>query len=244
MGFLAGLRRQTAGSSAAAVAIPEAPPTERHSAPGLVQAFARIEGRPKRILDLGPPLHANVSRYARLMPRLAIADLTGALEEGLSPVAAIDEAFSALPPGGLAEPYELVLAWDLPNHLGREALPRLAEIVAPRCAQGCHLHILLESGKTMLALPRRYRIREEELDQESSTGEEVACPRLQPGELDRLLPGFVVDKSRLLAHGIQEVLLLRTDHAEVPITRQAPLRRELRKTLPRGRQAPPPRRRP
>ncbi len=242
MGWLAGLRRHAAASVAVAPEPP--PPPELHTAPGLVQAFARLEGRPKRILDLGPPLHANLSRYARLSPRLAIADLTGALEDGLSPVAAIDEAFAALPSGGLAEPYELVLAWDLPNHLGREALPRLAAILAPRCSQGCHLYALLEVGKTMLALPRRYRIREGELEQEASTGEEIACPRLQPGELDRVLPGFVVDKSRLLAHGVQEVLLLRTDHAEVPITRRAPLRRELRKTLPRGRQAPPPRRRP
>jgi hypothetical protein len=75
------------------------------------------------------------------------------------------------------------------------------------------------------------------LEQESRTGEERAGPRLQPGELDRLLPGFVVDKSLLHPHGVQEVLLLRTDHAETPITRQAPLRRELRRTLPRGRRS-------
>ncbi len=243
MGWLAGLRRQSGSAAAATAAAPEPPPPpERHAAPGLVQAFARLEARPRRILDLGPPLHANLSRYARLSPRIAIGDLTGALEDGLSPIASIDEAFAALPRGGLAEPFELVLAWDLPNHLGREALPRLAEILAPRCAEGCHLHALLEAGKTMPALPRRYRIREEELEQECATGEQIASPRLMPGELDRVLPGFVVDKSRLLAHGVQEVLMLRTDHAEVPITRRAPLRRELRKTLPRGRQGPlPPR---
>lgn len=244
MGWLAGIRRQTATATATVAAPEPPPPSERHAAPGLVQAFARLEGRPRRILDLGPPLHANLSRYARLSPKVSIGDLTGALEDGLSPIAAIDEAFSALPRGGLAEPFELVLVWDLPNHLGRDALPRLAEILAPRCSEGCHLHALLEAGKTMPALPRRYRIREEELEQECSTGEELPSPRLMPGELDRVLPGFVVDKSRLLAHGVQEVLLLRTDHAEVPITRRAPLRRELRKTLPRGRQAPPPRRRP
>ncbi|MCB1009545.1 MAG: hypothetical protein KDB94_11710 [Acidobacteria bacterium] len=244
MGWLAGIRKQSATATAAAVAPEPPPPNERHAAPGLVQAFARLEGRPRRILDLGPPLHANLTRYARLAPRLAIGDLTGALEDGLSPIAAIDEAFSGLRLGGPSEPFELVLAWDLPNHLGREALPRLAAILAPRCSQGCHFYALLEAGKTMPALPRRYRIREEELEQECSTGEEIPSPRLMPGELDRVLPGFVVDKSRLLAHGVQEVLMQRTDHAEVPITRQAPLRRELRKTLPRGRQSMPPRRRP
>jgi hypothetical protein len=217
--------------------VPGAPASERHGAPGLAQALARLEGRPARILDLGPALHANLGRLARLAPRVAIADLSGALGEAPPPLAALDGAFDALPVGGRAEPYELVLAWDLPDQLGRELLPRLASHLAPRCAEECRIHALLSTGKTIPVLPRRYRIREgDQLEEERLTAEERACPRLQPGELDRLLPGFVVDKSLLHAHGVHEVLLRRTDHAETPITRQAPLRRELRKTLPRGRQ--------
>lgn len=235
MTWLAGFRRPPPEPNEV-----EPPPPERHASPGLAQALSWLEERPRRILDLGPPLHANLGRLARLAPRVTIADLTGALQDGLSPLAAIDEAFATLPPGGLAEPFELVLAWDLPSHLGREMLPRLGERIASRCADGCLLHALLDVGKTMPALPRRYRIRDEDsLEQELLTAETIACPRLQPGELDRLLPGFVIEKSRLLAHGSQEVLLVRTDRAEIPITRQAPLRRELRRTLPRGRSGPP-----
>ena len=231
MSWLAGLRHTPPPTAAAAV-----PPPERHAAPGLAQALAWLEGRPRRILDLGPPLHANLARLGRLAPRLAIADLAGSLADGLVAPVAIDEAFTTLPPGGAAEPYQLVLGWDLANHVGRGALPRLAERLAARCADGCLFHLLLEVGKTMPALPRRYRIRDEEsLEQESLTAEEIPCPRLQAGELDRLLPGFVVEKSRLLTHGMQEVLLQRTDHAEVPITRLAPVPRALRKSLPRGR---------
>jgi hypothetical protein len=243
MSWLAGFRRPPSPDSSEF----EPPPPERHAAPGLAQALAWLEGRPRRILDLGPPLHANLARLARLAPKLAVADLAGSLQDGLSPLAALDEALASLAPGGLAEPFELVLAWDLPNHLGRETLPRLGAQIARRCADGCLLHALLDVGKTMPALPRRYRIRDEEvLEQELLTAEQVACPRLQPGELDRLLPGFVIEKSRLLAHGVQEVLMKRTDHAEIPITRLAPVRRELRKSLPRGRrgtlegQEPPP----
>lgn len=232
MSWLAGFRRTAPEPQES-----EPPPPERHAAPGLAQALAWLEERPHRILDLGPPLHANLGRLARLAPRLAVVDLAGVLQDGLPPLGALDEAFAALAPGGLAEPFELVLAWDLPNHLGRELLPRLGERIAPRCAEGCLLHALLDVGKTMPALPRRYRIRDEDtLEQELLTAETIACPRLQPGELDRLLPGFVIEKSRLLAHGAQEVLLVRTDRAEVPITRQAPLPRALRKTLPCGRQ--------
>lgn len=235
MSWLAGLRRPQPPP----VEAPPPPAPERHAAPGLAQALAWLEGRPRRILDLGPPLHANLARLGRLAPRLGIADLAGSLADGRPPALAIDEAFTALPPGGVAEPYQLVLGWDLGDHLGRAALPRLAELLAPRCAEGCLLHLLVGVGKTMPALPHRYRIRDEDaLEQESLTGEEIACPRLQPGELDRLLPGFAVEKSRLLAHGVQEVLLARTDHAEIPITRQAPVLRELRKSLPRGRRTP------
>lgn len=233
MSWLAGLRRPPPPEQAAV----EPPPPERHAAPGLAQALAWLEGKPHRILDLGTPLHANVARLSRLAPKLAVADLAGALQDGLPALAAIEEAFSILPPGGLAEPFQLVLAWDLPNHLGRDLLHRLGERLAPRCAEGCLLHALLDVGKTMPALPRRYRIRDDDsVEQDCLTAEELPCPRLQPGELDRLLPGFAVEKSRLLTHGVQEVLLIRTDKAEVPITRQAPIRRELRKTLPRGRQ--------
>jgi len=235
MSWLAGLRRTAPPIETPAA---EPPPPERHAAPGLAQALVWLEGRPHRVLDLGSPFHANVARLARLAPKLAVADLAGALQDGMPAAAAIDEAFSVLAPGGPAEPFQLVLAWDLPSHLGRDHLPRLGNRLAPRCAEGCLLHVLLETGRTMPALPRRYRIRDDEsLEQESLTAEELACPRLQPGELDRLLPGFAVEKSRLLVHGVQEVLLARTDRAEVPITRQAPVRRELRKTLPRGRQS-------
>jgi hypothetical protein len=231
MTWLGGMRRAPAPTPGAP------PPPERHSAPGLAQALARLEGRPARILDLGPALHANLGRLARLAPRLAIADLSTTLAEANSALAALDDTFQALPPGGPAEPYELVLAWDLPDQLGRDLLPRLAGHLVPRCADGCLLHALLSTGKLIPALPRRYRIREgDQLEEERLSAEERGAPRLQPGELDRLLPGFVVDKSLLHAHGVHEVLLMRTDHVETPITRMAPLRRELRKTLPRGRQ--------
>ncbi len=216
---------------------PPPPAPERHAAPGLLEALARLDSRPRRILDLGPPLRANVARLARLTPRLAIADLRAELTDGLAPAAAVDQVFTLLPPGGAAEPYELVLAWDLLDHLGRETLPRFAALLAPRCAERCQLHALLATGKAMPALPRRFRILDDDtLEQETSSAEEVPAPRLQPGELDRLLPGFVVEKSRLLAYGAQEVVLARTDHAETPITRVAPVPRSQRRTLPRGRQ--------
>ena len=72
---------------------------------------------------------------------------------------------------------------------------------------------MIVTGKEMAREPGRYLLQES-----AAGGVELVyrldparrpAPRYRPAEVDQMLPGFSVDRSMLLRHGIQEFLMVR-----------------------------------
>jgi len=230
------LRRS--GDSPAAPATPPAasqpagpPPEIVHSAPGLKQALERLPRPGASVLDLGPPLAQNVAFFNRLGARLEVFDLESTLRDERLWVAPAklahwrERAPAALGLGAAAS-FDLILVWDLPNYLGRERWPTLAERLVARLAKGGMLHLLARTGREMPERPSLFRWVEIDAIREEPRGDErVPAPRFSHGEIEKLHPGLAAAKSFLDKHGLQELLLEHADELKLPPRAVAELRK-------------------
>lgn len=153
---------------------------------------------------------------------MRVADLEGSLrDEGLwdepLPLAVWERRMAPLFDACGEESYGLVLAWDLPNHVGRERWPSVARELVARLEPRGMLHLLARTGKEMPAEPSRYRWTSGEQIHESPTSSGRAVPpRYSHGEIERLHPGMAAAKSFLDKHGLQEFLLERVGELNLP----------------------------
>lgn len=231
---MAWLRQSGAVATAPETTAVETPPEPlrvEHSAPGLKQALERLPRPGASVLDLGPALASNIAFFNRLGSRLRIFDLEDSLRcEGLwdSPVktAVWQRRAEPLLASGTGEIYDLVLAWDLPNYVGRERWPLVARELVRRLAPGGMLHLVARTGKRMPAIPSHFRwsgsdvVREEQRATDS-----VTPPRFSHGEIERLHDGLAAARSFLDRHGLQEFLLEHADELNLPPRPVAELRK-------------------
>jgi len=221
------LRRES-GAVASAVASPPEPSAPEtlaeieHAAPGLKQALERLPRPGASILDLGPVKPSAIAFFNRLGGRLRIFDLEDSLHEAnlwRSPAkpAVWERQLGAVLATGADESYDLVLAWDLPNHLGRERWAIVAPRLTERLRPGGMFHLLARTGREMPATPSRYRwIETDRIYETPTTTDRVAAPRLSHGETERLHPGLAAAKSFLDKHGLQEFLLEHAAELNLP----------------------------
>ena len=198
--------------SAPAAAAEAAPAEEVHASLALGDLFARVHPDSRlHVLDLGPAVGANISFLSeRFACSLEVADLVGSLPPVVTgeSAAAVRRALPAQ-----SEPADLVLAWDILNYLDKAQFRAAGEALAARCRPGAVLFAMLVTGKEMAREPGRYLLREGakggvDLVYRFEPGTRPS-PRYRPAEVDQMLPGFSVDRSMLLRHGIQEFLMLR-----------------------------------
>jgi hypothetical protein len=170
------------------------------------------------VLDLGPPVAANVEFLSALSCRVRVADLHRSLcaesIESRRPEAmpALLERLLPLTPG---ERFRALLAWDTFDYMRKDQVSALTNHLAPACHPGAPMLVLASTGREMPATPTRYRI----LDPEN-----VACdgpvgpvrlgPRHAQADLGRMMPGFAVRRSVLLRSGLQEFLFARVPTEE------------------------------
>lgn len=192
------------------VAPPEADsePLDRHSL-ALAEVLRTVAAPGKtQVLDLGAASGANVAYLSRHACTLHIADLhrTVGAAEGDNEEA-LERAFERQLPGG---PFDLVLAWDLFDYVGRTGLRVLGRLLAERTAPGSLLFALVSFHPRISDRPHRFQIVDPEtLRYGDPSGLERPSPGYREPDLVRLLPGFEVTGSYLLRHGIQEYLLTR-----------------------------------
>jgi len=195
------------------VAPPEASPApaDRHSL-ALAEVLRAVAAPGKtQVLDLGPANGANVAFLSRYACTLHIADLyrTVGLAEG-EHEEALERAFERQLPDG---PFDLVLAWDLFDYVGRTGLQVLGRQLADRTRPGSVLFALVSFHPRITDRPHRFQIvNAETLRYGDPSGLERPSPGYREPDLVRLLPGFEVSGSYLLRHGIQEYLLTRRAH--------------------------------
>jgi hypothetical protein len=167
---------------------------------------------PHRILDLGCVNSANVEFFSRFSCRLQIVDLLGTNASGAAPKSPVVEPAQALrqalPEGRRA--FDVVLAWDVLNHLDAEKVRALATILLELTAPGAQMLAFLFTGKEIPALPLVFKIIDEEtLRYEERTTATKPGPRYPPAEVERMAAGFSVARSVLMRHGVQEYLFVR-----------------------------------
>lgn len=194
---------------------PEAPAEPVYHSLALPAVFKRLQaGEKPVILDLGPALEANVRALGRVHPRIYIADLFS--PDGGAPR---PEAVRAGATGARfwrwlfrdrpAETIDVILAWDLLNHLTLTEISALRDHLEPQLAVGTLLFAIVAQGKEIPQRPIPYAIRNDSIlsPQEESTAH-IPAPRYKEPALLRALPDFVVDTSYLLRSGFQEYLLV------------------------------------
>jgi hypothetical protein len=165
------------------------------------------------VLDLGPPLAANIQFLSALSCRVRIADLHRSLSvesvESRSPerMGALLERLLPLAPG---ERFDAVLAWDVFDYLRLDQATALMSRLAPACRAEAPVLVLASTGREIPAKPLRYRILDpENLACEGSREPSRASPRYTQPDLARMMPGFSVRRSVLLRRGLQEYLFIR-----------------------------------
>ncbi|NWG13753.1 MAG: hypothetical protein HXY20_09480 [Acidobacteria bacterium] len=165
------------------------------------------------VLDLGPARSASLNFWSGYASRLTVVDFYRSWsDEGFPRPAEGDShvpLFSgllALPPGGR---FDIILAWEIFDYLDPEQIPDLVRCLHDHCERGALLFVLLSSAALIPATPTAFRIIDRDhLLYESSGGAMKNCPRCQPRDLARLVPGFQMFNSFLLRHGMQEHLFV------------------------------------
>jgi len=210
------------GAEAAIAEAPSAPPELEHSAPGLRQALDHLPRPGASVLDFGPALTANIELFRRIQARVRVLDFEGSLLEAKlweTPRKAIqwEGALDGALGLGAHERFDLVLAWDFPNYLGKERWAAVARRLVERLSPRGVLHLLVRSGKEMPARPSHFRITAGESIRESQRARDrLEPPRFSHGETERLHPGLGAARSFLDKHGLQEFLLERAETLNLP----------------------------
>lgn len=191
----------------------QAPPPPRPTegaAPGLEALFSRLSGPTDRsILDLGAASPANLEMFRRVARRVRFADLAevvrsgGAWKDVLEPLGHRD-----------GHPYDVILAWDLLDHLLPEEHQEFVHRLTGLAADGAWLHLLVRATDETPSHPLRFtvcdvgRIRYEALG--------PAHPRhapILPAQMERLLRPFRVVQGFTLKGGLREYLARKADES-------------------------------
>jgi hypothetical protein len=196
---------------AAARKVDEVSPGEALNAPLFRALLERMQtGSRAVVLDLGPARPETIAVLGGFRCRLDIADLTEGLEElNAEPDRRrLRTAAEAMLPPRRPEPVDIVLCWDILNYLRPPALTAVMECVAARGGPGTLTHgLVVYSAKHMSVRPGRFvPLPDHTLANLAPPGEQRTAPRYSPEDLARCMPGFNVERARLLRNGMQEFL--------------------------------------
>jgi hypothetical protein len=192
----------------------EAPrPEELHSQALKALLGGLQAGSRPAVLDLGPPLAANIQFLSALSCRVRIADLHRSLSaesvESRSPerMGALLERLLPLAPG---ERFDAVLAWDVFDYVRPDQATALMGRLASACEAETPVLVLASTGREIPAQPLRYRILgPENLACDGPREPRRASPRHTQPDLARMMAGFSIRRSFLLRGGLQEYLFVR-----------------------------------
>jgi len=203
-----------------------------HAAPGLKSALEHLPRPGGSVLELGPALGANVFFFQMFGTRLRVVDLWRSIdeEEAREAIPAIwERKLPRLLPFHDGERFDLVLAWDLPNYLGRERWSAVARRIVERLSPAGSLHLFARVGAEMPALPCHYRVVENGMvEEEVLTTATMPSPRLPHAEIEKLHQGLVAPRSHLGKHGVQEYVLELAAAHNLPPRPTAQLRQRAR----------------
>lgn len=168
------------------------------------------------VLDLGPASTPMLDLLGQFRCRVEIVDLAGfggiarmnAVEDENETADALLARAETLLPAYRADALDLVLCWDIPNYLRPPALSALMRAIASRTRPGALAHALIVySERSMPERPSRFLPTADlKLVTRATTTAEIKAPRYSPEDLGRNMGGFAIERGRLLADGMQEML--------------------------------------
>lgn len=170
------------------------------------------EPRKHSILDLGTPFGANIEFFSQVPCTLFVEDLY--------------ESLIALPPPEDCEgpnPYErrvtqalahsaetrfdLIFGWDLFNYMHCDQIHALMKRLSGSCRSGTLLFIMISTAPVIPERPAKITVAHEGLvSYESTSAPGKSNPRYTPLALERMMPGFRLLHSFLLAESMQDYL--------------------------------------
>lgn len=187
---------------------PEAPPAVEASAPGIADLFEALEEEGDHaFLDLGHASPESFEVYSRYGRRMRFADLLSASVAARGWAQAVQDL-----PAQPEQPYDVLLLWDVLDHLHPEEhgslVARLAEISSPRA----RLHAVTHASPRAEAVPLRFALLEPgRMRYAPAGGSRPAHPPLLPAEVERLLEPFRVVRGFTLKGGLREYVAVRRD---------------------------------
>jgi hypothetical protein len=162
------------------------------------------------VLDLGAARTETIAVFGQFRSRLDIADLADGLEDlnAETDPDLLREKIESILPVQRAEPADVVLCWDLLNYLKRPVLSAVMSAVADRARPGAFAHALIVySSKTMSVKPGGFVPLDEQRLINVAPGQgQREAPRYSPEDLALCMPGYTVERARLLRNGMQEFL--------------------------------------
>lgn len=173
-----------------------------------------IEGVPEDercvVLDLGKVCPQVITMFGGHRCRVEIAEVAQELEllnRDLEREALQHVAEGALP-ARLAEPVDLVLCWDTPNYLNREALRMLMAQVAERARPGTRAHALIYYAEPEMPVEPGHYVpgTDGSLVNIAPCTQRRPAPRYTPEDLQLCLPAYTIERAMLLSNGMQEFL--------------------------------------
>lgn len=190
---------------------------EIHASPSFEALSGWLERvRQPRVLDLGSAVGPNLDYFAQRSTRLQVVSLFSALEDHPGGPArreqAPDQVFRNLLPDPSSGRFDAVLLWDLFNYLSRSQMHALGAQLAELCRPGGQALAMVSNRPQIPEAPIHFRIADAQtLVYSTDSARLRANPRWPPGEVQKALSAFDVERSFLLRHGIQEFLLVRPD---------------------------------
>lgn len=157
------------------------------------------------MLDFGTATEAHLRLYSGYARQIRFAGLvpTPPHGEGFS------RALDRMPPNR-AEPYDMVLAWDILDRLIPEERPILIERLAQLTAPGARLYTVVRASGEATLRPTRFMLVDlDRVAQEVVGPPEAAGHELLPAEVERALAPFRVSHAFTLRAGWREYVAMK-----------------------------------
>lgn len=181
--------------------------------PAIMERFASRHDC--RVLDFGASFGANVEFFSRCASKIVIEDLYRTLVALGQPHSGPDRRYCPLfdtllpyrDPPRHGEPFDLILLWNLLDHIDREDIRRLSDHLAAIGRRGTLVYALVSTRQRIADTPDDYKIADgNALIALPTSPVQREGPRHSQVRLLELMRGFRVQRSFLLRDGLQEYL--------------------------------------
>ena len=184
--------------------------------PSLKLLMEKLEEAHLEILDLGPPVEANIDFFSHVSCRLHIEDLYRHLiaepipiGEDEDPVPRLTEAVDSALAHDANAGIDIILGWDLFNYMDPSTIRVLMRRVAQSCRPGTLLFLMISNLDAIPGVPAKITLDlDGTLAYAPASNSLIPNRRYTPLALERMMTRFGLLHSFLLGEGMQDYLFV------------------------------------